>query len=109
MPWHTNQEDGALVIEFGKGDLAIAGAGVVPGNTDELIIYPAAQITPIGTSNSSDIGKNTTEVKALVRLCFHDPRSLDVLIHQAQEIRALMGDTPKWEPESLGALDMEAG
>lgn len=108
MPWQKNEEDGALVIVFGKGDLAIAGASVNPGVTDELIIYPAVQPMPIGAGNSSDIGKSTAEVKALVRMVFHDPRSLDVLIHQAQKLRSLMGDTPKWEPEqSLAIGDAE--
>lgn len=98
MSSYINEEDKSLVLEFGKGDLGIAAGGMADRPTNELIIYPSKNHI-IGALNLGDIGKSTAEVKALVRLIFNDPRSLDVLIHQAQELRALMSDTPKWEPE----------
>ena len=46
----------------------------------------------------SDVGKSTVEINTLVRMAFHDARSLDVLIHQAQELRKSMPGA-KWTAE----------
>ena len=95
MPHHINEADGALVIEFGYGDLSIGAAGDASGRTDELVIWPHSP-RPIGNINHEDKGKNTAEVKAIVRMVFHDPCSLDVLIHQATHLRDLMNGPQKW-------------
>ena len=95
MTSYISQVDGALMLEFGNGDLAIACGGERDKPIDELIIY-AKEPGPIGDKNLGDIGKPTTEVKTLVRMVFHDVRSLDVLIHQISQLRDLMSDAPKW-------------
>lgn len=97
MASYINKSDGALMLEFGHGDIAIAAANLAGLPPNELIFYPS---TPqrLGDINHGDIGKSTAEVKALVRMVFNDPRSLDVLIHQAQELRSLM-DAPRWIAE----------
>lgn len=97
MASYINDVDGALVLEFGFGDLVI-GAGHVDGKPDdELVIWPKSP-GRIGDTNVGDIGKTTDEVKALVRMVFHDPHSLDVFIHQAQELRTSMLGKP-WTAE----------
>ncbi len=101
MASYINESDGALVLELGHGDLAI-GAGYneesKTGREDELVIWPISP-KPIGDRDLEDVGKSTADVKALVRLVFLDPRSLDVLIHQANHLRMLMGGVEKWTAE----------
>jgi hypothetical protein len=89
MPAHFNEIDRALILEFGFGDLSIGAAHVEGADDDELVIWQTAP-RPIGDLDVGDVGKSTVEVDTLVRMVFHDPRSLDVLIHQAQELRKSM-------------------
>lgn len=83
MPFHTNPEDRSLMLEFGFGDLAIANAGIDANRPDELIIYSDPNRHEIGLTDESHIGLGTDEIHTLVRMVFHDVRSLDVLIKQA--------------------------
>ena len=83
MPFHTNPEDRSLMLEFGFGDLFIANAGILPEAPDELIIYSDPNRHEIGLTDESHIGLGTDEIHTLVRMVFHDVRSLDVLIRQA--------------------------
>lgn len=90
MPFHTNPEDRSLMLEFGFGDLCIANAGIDPESTDEIVVYSDPKRHKIGQVDESHIGKGTDEVHALVRMVFHDIRSLDVLINQARILRDAM-------------------
>lgn len=103
MPARQNEIDGALILEFGFGDLVIGSAHLPGRPEDELVIWPK-QPGPIGDLNIGDVGKTTVDVNALVRMVFKDSRSLDVLIHQAQELRALMVGQ-HWTPTDHGNLE----
>lgn len=103
MPARQNEIDGALILEFGFGDLVIGSAHLPGEPEDELVIWPKQPGT-IGDLNIGDVGKNTADVNALVRMVFKDSRSLDVLIHQAQELRALMVGQ-HWTPTEHGNLE----
>lgn len=101
MPYYMDNPGGTVVLEFGEGDLLIGSAGPTKGGPpNELVIWPHfSGPSLIGEINNDDVGKSTAAVQALVRLVFPDPRSLDVLIHQATELRAQMSDAPRWEAE----------
>jgi hypothetical protein len=109
MAAHFNEIDRALILEFGHGDLSIGSAHVEGQADDELVIWQTSP-RPIGDRDLGDIGKTTVEVNTLVRMVFYDPCSLDVLIHQAQELRKLMVGEP-WtadrHDEETGSVDAE--
>lgn len=100
MSSYISESDGALVLEFGSGDLAIACGHInMDDPPNELIIYANETPKPIGNKNTDDIGKRTTEVKTLLRMVFNDPRSLDVVIHQMNQMRESMSGAPKWNAD----------
>ena len=95
-------DDDTLMIEIGFGDVVVASGKVVDKNhDDELIFYTGAK-GEIGAENAGDIGKLTTEVKTRCRIVFHDPRSIDVVLHHLNALKS----TTLAKPEPA-ALDKE--
>lgn len=87
MPIWKSDDDGVLMIEMGFGDVCVASGKIAGKEHDDEIVFYSGAKGAIGDTNAGDIGKMSDQVKASCRIVFHDPRSIDAVLHHLNEIK----------------------
>lgn len=86
MPVYTNESDGALVCEFGRGDILVCRAKT----GDELVLVSQPSPHQIGDSTTALDGISTDALppghRTVVRLVFRSLASLRVVIEELRRI-----------------------
>lgn len=96
-------EFGSTIVQLGTGDVVIGfGYNAETKHPSELLLFEVEGTGEIG-DDRPDLPQETTEILGAkcVRICIGRIGSLDVLIEQAQNLRALLCDlNPQKETQS---------
>ena len=90
MPLYTDGFN-AVIVQFGRGDIAVLRAHHEDEAADTEIILAGQEPHPIGVGAPELIGRASDSLgEMVVRLCFDNVASLDVLIGELQVLRAAL-------------------